>query len=686
MRVVISQQFDYLARLRQLLRHGGPHGRAAQKAIEIQDWLQRDIDLTSQTTDHGETRIKGCIKYDLGNGFRLITVRRGDSVVLLTLGPHAEMQRWLDANDGLEPVVREEDRWVAFARPRRPEPWRVQPTTSVTLTNVPFFERLEGIDWTEIIHSRSARDFLLRFDEDGDDVALLEVLEELREKQPKEAELCLAMITHLKKGEREAAEAALDLFWGLAKPIPEDESLTLEVLEAEANQGRFIVLNDLTDAELERLHDPLRFQDWMLFLHPGQQRVVEEDFAGPALLTGVSGSGKTCVLVHRARELATRYSTGSILVVTLNRSLARLIQNLVKRLCLNGEESRIDVLSFHDYLTAILTGEDLRQFLEWFGEYLGLEDEVKTFLDRTPERDWPTFFRAPSETEQIRAFEDFLSEPGNPARAEYDRLEVYVFSQDQSLDLRRYLFEELELVPSAFLCYDAYTGYHDYSREGRSILFAEKRRDAVLSILREWERWQVRNGRLDQMGLTQVALFAFEGGSKLPARHRRRAVLVDEFQDFSTLELKILRRVPTEDHNGLFLTGDLAQKVFAKDLNLPAAELGRANRTDRVIRQNYRNTRQILLAANALLEKYPPPAGAGEDGITVLKPDTLAAKQLNRSQLRLMTFSQQLGSPQHSGWKEGTSRSPCVLPQRIQARCQWRDCSVLSLAGLKEAS
>ena len=88
MRVVISQQFDYLVRLRQLLRDGGPHGRAAQKAIEIQDWLQRDVDLRSQATDHGETRIKGCVKYDLGNGFRLITVRRGDSVVLLTLGSH----------------------------------------------------------------------------------------------------------------------------------------------------------------------------------------------------------------------------------------------------------------------------------------------------------------------------------------------------------------------------------------------------------------------------------------------------------------------------------------------------------------------------------------------------------------------------------------------------------------------
>ena len=151
------------------------------------------------------------------------------------------------------------------------------------------------------------------------------------------------------------------------------------MLGADANQGRFIVLNDLHRRGTGAfLHDPLRFQDWMLFLHPGQQRVVEENFAGPALLTGVSGSGKTCVLVHRARELATRYSNGSILVVTLNRSLARLIQNLVKRLCLDSEESRIDVLSFHDYLTDVLTGKDSRRFFEWFGEYFRIRKGGKS--------------------------------------------------------------------------------------------------------------------------------------------------------------------------------------------------------------------------------------------------------------------------------------------------------------------
>jgi len=621
MKVIIPTNGDYFRNMQHFQRWGGRHAQAAKKAMEIEGRLRYGADVASQTTNHGESRIKGCVKFDLGNGFRLVTVQRGEAVVLLFIGDHDTTQRWMDENAGLEVLVRDQDFRVEFARPRQPEPWQTRSTQVPTITNVPFLVRVDGLNWTELIPSRAMRSILLKFDESGDGDELLELLEELKELKPQIAELCLVIIDHLQRGQQDAAQAAVDVFLCRAKPLSEEEPLTEEILQAEANQGRFVVLNDLTDAEMERLHDPLRFQEWMLFLHPGQRRVVEEDFSGTALLGGVSGSGKTCVLVHRARGMARKYRSEHVLVLTLNRSLARLIENLVNRLCLEGENARITVKPFHEYLAEVLEDQDLRRFLEEFGEYLGLQTEVASFLNDTPEEKWIDFFRAPSAAEQLEAFEEFLTEPGNPARLEYDRLEVFVFSQDQTLDLRRYLFEELELVRSAFLCYDAYAGYENYERKDRSIAFAGKRREAVLNILREWERWQVRRGRLDQMGLTQVALFALDASKEIPDRFRHRCVLVDEFQDFSTLELSILRRIPTDLANGLFLTGDVAQKVYAKDLNLRQADLGRDKRTDRTIRQNYRNSRQILLAANALLEKFSPPVGEGDDGVTVLNPE-----------------------------------------------------------------
>ena len=82
-----------------------------------------------------------------------------------------------------------------------------------------------------------------------------------------------------------------------------------------------------------------------------------------------------------------------------------------------------------------------------------------------------------------------------------------------------------------------------------------------------------------------------------------------------------MRSIPKFAENGLFLTGDFAQKIYAKDLNLPLAKLGRNERTDRTIRRNYRNSRQILLAAHALLQAYPPQLAGGEEDVTVLEPE-----------------------------------------------------------------
>ncbi|MGD1084649.1 MAG: UvrD-helicase domain-containing protein [Verrucomicrobiota bacterium] len=617
--------------MQQFLRCGGAHSQAAKKACEIENKLRLGIDVRSQTTDHGESRIKNCIKYDLGNGYRLVTVQQAEVVVLVYIGDHDSTQKWLARHEGLVAVVDQKSWKVEFTTPNAPQPWQVAPPTSVSLNKAPYLSQVEGIDWKATIKSAAIRSFLVRFDQDVDNQELLDILEELKKEQAEVAELCLVVINQIMAGQIEAAQAAIDLYLGRSVATSEATPLTGEILRAEANQGRFVVINDLSEAEVARLYDPLRFREWMIFLHPGQRRVVDEEFDGPALLTGVSGSGKTCVLIHRARRLARFFSSDRILILTLNRSLARLIENMVSELCMEGEMSRIDVKSFHDYLCEVLSSLDCGAFLRQLADFTAMVAEVDAFLSSTPNAERTKMFKPLTEPQQMNAFDEFLAEPGNPAKVEFDRLEVFVFSQDQTIDLRRYLFEELELVRSAFTCYDGYRGYYEcvaadslefkYQRSGRSIVFAEKRRNAIVAILREWEKFQIRRGFLDLMGLTQAALFATEEQGAIPDKFRYRAVLVDEFQDFSTLELLLLTRIPKFAENGLFLTGDFAQKIYAKDLNLPAIKLGRNERTDRIIRRNFRNTRQILLAAHALITAYPPQLAGGEEGGTIIEPE-----------------------------------------------------------------
>jgi len=55
-------------------------------------------------TAHGEKRIRKCVKYDLGWGFRLITLLRNDVLCICYLGPHDQCDRWLADNSRLKEV------------------------------------------------------------------------------------------------------------------------------------------------------------------------------------------------------------------------------------------------------------------------------------------------------------------------------------------------------------------------------------------------------------------------------------------------------------------------------------------------------------------------------------------------------------------------------------------------------
>jgi len=79
----------------------------AQKANNIIDNLasgavRNHTDTVESYTKYGEKRIRNCRKYDLGCGYRLITVQRDETVFIPFLGSHDECQRWLENNSRLK--------------------------------------------------------------------------------------------------------------------------------------------------------------------------------------------------------------------------------------------------------------------------------------------------------------------------------------------------------------------------------------------------------------------------------------------------------------------------------------------------------------------------------------------------------------------------------------------------------
>jgi hypothetical protein len=63
---------------------------------------------------------------------------------------------------------------------------------------------------------------------------------------------------------------------------------------------------DLPAVAADELADLLArpIEDWMVYLDPGQQQLVDRVFHGPARIRGAAGTGKTVVALHRARRLA----------------------------------------------------------------------------------------------------------------------------------------------------------------------------------------------------------------------------------------------------------------------------------------------------------------------------------------------------------------------------------------------
>ena len=87
-------------RIEQLKKSGKAGKSLAQRAQGIIENLAsgtapNTAGAAGSFTKYGEKRIKNCRKYDLGCGYRLITLQRGQTLFIPILGTHDECQRWL---------------------------------------------------------------------------------------------------------------------------------------------------------------------------------------------------------------------------------------------------------------------------------------------------------------------------------------------------------------------------------------------------------------------------------------------------------------------------------------------------------------------------------------------------------------------------------------------------------------
>jgi len=357
-------------------------------------------------------------------------------------------------------------------------------------------------------------------------------------------DMLLVIASHLPG---EAAEAIIDLATGTTPPKPEvvppEKGNPYEHPDA---QRRFRVVSGTE--ELARALD-YPWEKWIVFLHPSQRDWVLRSFNGPTRVQGSAGTGKTVVALHRAVHLARANPEARVLLTTFSAPLAALLQEKLHRL-VDGEPAlveRLDVLAMQEL------GERMH------AAHLGKPNRITA--------------------------EDLDALIRRHAPAEISRIYGEAFS-----------VEEFRDVVDAFNLRD-WESYRDVRRLGRKSRLNEAKRRML------WEGFEQAMQELDAQNLiTNHQLFhrTAEQLRRTGARPYQH-IVVDECQDITAAQLRLLAAIAGTGPDALFFAGDLGQRIFQQPFSWNQYGIDIRGRS-RTLRINYRTSQQIRQQADQLLD------------------------------------------------------------------------------------
>lgn len=557
--------------LKRLVRKYGKNHRVVE---QVQVILYRITDAdpapfqSVKKTKHGETRISKCVKYDLRDFFRLVTIQDGNSITLLFVGNHDDEEDWLEKNRGLTIGVDQKTQ-IALTKQSTGSPGDI-------LTG--------GHDvWSGKLIDRLNTSLKNQFVGELPYLQLQPILELEAGSSNTTLEASVAMITDatmrtavcdvlvlLNQGNIDEAENRIGIHLGTFEPVSDlsDEELIEKRTGTEIK--RIPIGSDEYRDWVDSFINSEKTYEWFLFMHPEQERYVQSDYNGPAKLSGVSGSGKTAIAIARAIRLAKTYETERILIVTLNKALADLISEIVTDACSMREvRSRIDVLSYFDLATDLV-----HQFEP---QNKNLYTDITIGLEEHKDEIYREFYRCMNNNFTASILK-----------------ETHFHLISQGINAESYIAEEFDWIRSTRFR-SARDEYLQIERQGRSFPLMRAHRERILLGLEAWEKKMSDVGVIDSLGLTTAL-----GKHIDKIKPKYRSIIVDEAQDFGTTELAIIRKLTLEQENDLFLCGDAAQQVQPKRQNFSRSGINVATRSFK-LQKNYRNSREILQVAYDIL-------------------------------------------------------------------------------------
>jgi mRNA-degrading endonuclease RelE of RelBE toxin-antitoxin system len=360
-----------------------------------------------------------------------------------------------------------------------------------------------------------------------------------------------------------------DILYGIAAGMTVEEALqemlgvTAEALPEDLEGGGdFRMIDKAPNFDLvlvageEHLKDILAasLEEWRIFLHPYQKRLVEWETKGPLSITGSAGTGKTVALMHRAVHLAKKLKKnellGKVLLTTFTTNLSIALKGQILRLGPDVAD-RIEITNLHALARTICLRSG------WKGQIAQQSDMEEV---------WDEVFLDPSVGEL----------PFSLAEMKNEYLQV--------VDANGITDEDAYLTTV---------------RSGRPRI-SRKQRKAAWAVFRSFQRGLKKRNLLTFEGAIHQARLAIEQGNFEKFAH----VLVDEVQDFSLEALRLIRALSPIEEGGidpLCLAGDGHQRIYRASFPVSRAGIEVRGRSRR-LKINYRTSEQIRKYAQAILQ------------------------------------------------------------------------------------
>lgn len=320
--------------------------------------------------------------------------------------------------------------------------------------------------------------------------------------------------------------------------------------------------------ELRRVIESGDVGAWRTFLHPEQRKYATKNYNGPFRLSGGAGTGKTVVLIHRARYLVGHNPDARILLTTFTSNLAEALSvglasldPAIRRASKLGQvgvfTSSVDALASSVIRTA---GPAIDSAVN---AVLGHSRSAPN--SRTPGDRWASVIDA-----------------GNSALPTEIANRVFMEAEYQSVVLPLGVTTEEQYLKAR--------------RTGRGQSLNRAQRKLVWELVAAYRTQNSLDGTLDYAEAAAVAARHLESTGPV-ADH----ILVDEGQDLSPLQWQMLRAAVAEQQDDLFIAEDSHQRIYGQKVVLGRYGIRIVGRSQR-LRLNYRTTAQNLQYALSVLE------------------------------------------------------------------------------------